>query len=332
MNSKQLFKNTFKGLNTPRPPFVPFPYRVAAKITQISLEKMVHDPTYYYHGLSEAYKLLRYDGIINHFDATVEAESCGCKLEWHGVLAPPTLVEGCEVGAVEPEDFLQKGRFPILMEVTQNLVTALGKEVAIVAVVTGPCSLTRTLRNHAPGIFSNGSGDAVVLVGNLLAKLVKALCELKIDAVFIREDILGEEFQVELAVFEDSYKSVYTTLCNIIRFFNTFSALVTKDMDLELLGDLSQTLRLNGLIPFGYQCTEEGLKNLKNFSDSRRLCIGLPLPIGIGDPSELQSQLALINGFMLKHGPKGFFYTSDGEIPPDVPMEIIHDVIAHTIA
>ena len=331
MNAKQLFKNAFKGMNTPRPPFVPFPYRVAAKITQISFEQMVHDPTYYYHSLEKAYKLFGCDGIVNHFDATVEAESCGCRLGWQGTLDPPSLVEGCDACEVNPEDFLQNGRIPILMEVTRRLVMAVGKEVAVVAVVTGPCSLTSTLRTYAPGIVGKGADDAIALVGSLLTRWVKALCELKIDAVFIREDILGEDFGAELEAFEDSYKAVYTTLCNIIRFFNIFSVIVTKDVDLEMLGDLSRMLRPNGLIPFGHQCTDGELENLRDLSDSQRLCVGLPLPIGIGDPSELRSQFDRFNGFLSEHGKKGFFYTSDGEVPPDLPMQIIHDVIAHAI-
>jgi hypothetical protein len=39
-------------------------------------------------------------------------------------------------------------------------------------------------------------------------------------------------------------------------------------------------------------------------------------------------QFAVISRFVSKHRPTGFFYVSEGEIPYDIPLEILHDLIA----
>jgi hypothetical protein len=50
--------------------------------------------------------------------------------------------------------------------------------------------------------------------------------------------------------------------------------------------------------------------------------------VGKGSQDELWEQLAVIKSFVAKQGPKGFFYTSDGEIPYNVPLEIVHELMA----
>ena len=78
MNAKVAFKNTLKRRNEGPLPFVPFVYGLAAKIANIPLREMVVDPTYYTYSLEGAYNLFHYHAIINNFDPTIEAKSCGC--------------------------------------------------------------------------------------------------------------------------------------------------------------------------------------------------------------------------------------------------------------
>ena len=94
MNSKTAFRNTFKLMNGERPVFVPFVYGLAARLGQISLQEMTADASYYTHSLEDACELLGYDGIINNYDATIEAEVFGCEIEWSDDYTAPRIT-GC---------------------------------------------------------------------------------------------------------------------------------------------------------------------------------------------------------------------------------------------
>jgi hypothetical protein len=63
---------------------------------------------------------------------------------------------------------------------------------------------------------------------------------------------------------------------------------------------------------------------LKDLSISRKLAIGLPLPLA--DRDKAGSLLRTYEDFISGSGAGGFFYTSDGEIPPDVSLEAVLDI------
>lgn len=321
MNSKVAFRNTLKLMNVGRPVFVPFVYGLAAKIGQISLREMVSDATYYTHSLEEAYKLFEYDGIVNNFDSTLEAETFGCELEWPADYVAPRIA-GCgqlQLREINPEE---SSRIPILMETTKRIVMSQGKEIAVIGVLVGPCSLVKTLI----GDKDLDIGDVISLAGSLLTKLTRSLCELRIDAVFFREDLLGAEYPGELLSRNKPYAAVYATLFNLIKYYNCYPALIVKEIKLDLIANLQNVLGVSGVIMLGKRASDGDLAYLKNLSDSLRMSFGLPLPMGT--KAELLEQFTIISNFVGKNRPSGFFYVSDGEVPSDIPLEIIHDLIA----
>lgn len=316
-NPKVAFRNTLQVKNVSRPVFVPFVYGLAAKIGQIPLREMVSNATYYAHLLEGAYKLFKYDAIINSFDSSIEAEACGCELEWHSEYEAPTVTAwgSCDVKTI---DVQRSGRIPVLTEATHRLVMSLGKEIAVIGVITGPCSLVKNLVGKAD------SGDVISLIGSLLTKLTRSLCELRIDAIFLREDLLGARYWEDLQSLNKPCIALYKTLFNVIRYYNSYPVLIVKDFGLEVIEDLYNILGPSGLILCGRRFNEADLIYLEDLSDSLRMCFGLPLSIGAED--ELWAQFDVIDNFVGKHTPKGFFYTSDGEIPYDVPLEVVHAI------
>jgi hypothetical protein len=327
MNLRVAFKNTLQGKNEGQLLFVPFVYGLAAKIANISLREMVWDPTYYAYSLEGAYKLFHYGAIVNNFDTSIEAESCGCKIEWRGEYENPVLYKGCDFFRIKPEDFVKSGRIPILIEVSKRLVMSLGRETPIVGVLTGPCSLRKSIQDQEVGLAKDRIQDAISLVGNFLTRFVRSLCELKMDSFFFREDLLGKDFWEELLTHRDSYKAVYATLFNVIRAYNSYPLLIVKEVPLEVIKDLHALLKPSGMVLRGMRLDERVLIYLKDLSDSLKMCFGLPLPVGVGRQDDLWEQLAVIKSFVAKHGPKGFFCTSNGEIPYHVPLEIVHDLM-----
>jgi len=325
MNPKVAFRNTLRLTNTDRPVFVPFVYGLAAKISQLPLQEMVSDATYYTHSLEEAYKLLQYDGIMNNFDCTLEAETFGCEPEWSGDYVAPrtTSCSQFELREVNPEE---SSRIPILLETTKRVVMSQGKEAAVIAVLTGPCSLVKTITGGEAGEKSHDIENVISLAGKLLAKLTRSLCELKIDAVFFREDLLGTEYPAELLSRNKPYAAVYATLFNLIKYYNGYPVLIVKDIKFDFLTELHQMIGPSGLILLDKRVNDDDLAYLKKLSDSLKVSFGLPLPMG--NQSELLEQFTTISNFMSKNNSPGFFYVSDGEVPYDMPLEIIHDLIA----
>lgn len=323
MNSKVAFRNTLRLVNVDRPVFVPFVYGLAAKIGQIPLREMVSDATYYTYSLEEAYKLLKYDGIVNNFDATLEAETFGCELEWSGDYVAPRIA-GCsqlELREVNPEE---SSRTPILLETTKRIVMSQGKEIAVIGVLAGPCSLVKAITGDE--LKDRDILNVISLADSLLTKLTKSLCELRIDAVFFREDLLGAEYPGELLSPKKPYAAVYATLFNLIKYYNGYPVLIVKDIEFDSITELHKMIGPSGLILLGKRVSDDDLANLRNLSDSLKVSFGLPLPMG--SQAELLKQFTTISNFVSKHRPPGFFYVSDGEVPYDMPLETIHDLIA----
>jgi hypothetical protein len=247
---------------------------------------------------------------------------------WNGDLGGPDLVgEIRELRSLTPEEFLQSGRIPIVLEATKRLVISLGRETAIVAVVSGPCTLARTLQQHCALFEDALMQEHISLVGALLTRLVRALSELKVDSVFFREDAIGGRIWEEMDPYREVYCSVYRTLFNIVKFYNAYPVLVVKGLDLDALKTLCEALKPSGAVVLGKRWGESDLEGLKGLSDSLRISLGLPVAVGLDDEEGCRQQFEMTESFLKGCGPNGFFYTTDGEVRPDVPFEIMHNLM-----
>lgn len=321
MNSKTAFRNTFKLLNSERPVFVPFVYGLAAKLAQLPLEEMTSDAGYYTHSLEDACELFKYDGIINNFDATIEAGLCGCELEWPDDYTSPrvTSCRQLEPDEVNPEE---SSRIQVLLETTKRIAMSRGKDVAVIGILTGPCSLVKTLT----GDKNNKIESIIPQVGGLLTKLAKSLCELRVDAVFFREDLLDNGYRDELLAHSKPYTDVYGTLFNLIKYYNCSPGFIMKNIELDFISELHGMIQPGGLILLGRKVSSDDMTYLHELSGSLKIAFGLPLPME--NPDESESQFTVISRFVSSHKPTGFFYVSEGEIPHDMPLETIHNLIA----
>ncbi|OGO14752.1 MAG: hypothetical protein A2Z02_06955 [Chloroflexi bacterium RBG_16_48_7] len=327
MNSKVLFRNTLDIRNAGRPAFIPFVYSLAAKVIQTPLKDAVYDPTSFANSLETAWKLFNYDGITNVFDSTVEAEACGCTLKWGGDYDPPLIIKAPDLNEKLPEDLSGNERISVLLEATRRLSISAGKDVAIVGVITGLLSLAENLVEGLEGRLEKQGQDPkaqeiLSLLGNLLTKYIKQLCETRIDAVFVREETTGASFLKEVKL----VKEVYTTIFNIIRYYRSYPVLILSDFDLGDLPDLFDVLRPSGIVLRGLRFSKDDLNYLKELSNSRGICFGIALPFG--EEKSLWEQLDIANDFVCRNRAPGLFYTSDGEIPYNIPMETIHGLMA----
>ena len=323
MNSRDVFKKTMQATNTGQPVFVPIVYRLAARIEQTPLLDMVLDPTTYTNVLEGAFKLLKQDAIITSFDPTLEAEIFGCQVEWQDGYELP-VVSGwsdCELSGATMEN---SGRLPVLLETTKRLIQTRGREAAIIGTMTGPCSLARSIVVNTVPEREYRFEEIVTLVSGQLIKYARDLGEVKIDAIIIREDLLGEKYYEEFLAHEKEYTAAYATLFNLTRFYNLAGLLMVKGGKLEDLADLVRKLGPSGLMLTGQELDEAGLNFLEELSASRKMAVGLPLPLD--DPDMAVNRLKMYEDFVSNNKPGGFFYISDGEVPPGISLEDLHDI------
>jgi hypothetical protein len=314
MNSREAFRKTMQLGNPGRPVFAPIVYRLAARIEQTPLLEMVSDPTAYANILDGAWKLLGQDAILTSFDATLEAEFFGCPVDFPGDYETPVADwSGCNITAAKIEN---SGRLPVLLEATKRLVQTRGKEVAIIGAITGPCSLAA----NAGG----ASSAAIPAVADLLARLTRAVCEAKVDALIIREDPLGEGFYPRFMAQEKACAAAYATLLNLTRFYNVAGLLMVKTPKLDDIATITEKVRPAGLILSGRPVSQADLVYLKELSALHKIAVGLPL--SLAEPQALAGQLQIYEDFISRHKPGGFFYTSDGELPPDISLEGLRDI------
>ncbi|OGO32533.1 MAG: hypothetical protein A2Z29_07010 [Chloroflexi bacterium RBG_16_56_11] len=309
--------------NAGRPVFVPIVYRLAARIEQTLLSDLVSDPTSYANAMEGAYKLLKQDAIVTSFDPSLEAEVFGGQVDWQEDYGLPVVADWatCDLATVNVDT---SGRIKVMLEATKRLVQTRGKETAIIGAITGPCSLARSISEHAALDRDYPIEEIISLTGNQLIRLTRSICEVKVDALIIREDILTERYYPELLAHENAYRAVYATLFNLVRFYNVAGLLMVRGQKPEDLAALSKKLRPNGFIIGGLELNEADLTYLRDLSAAQKLAIGLPLPLE--DRDEAMSRLKTIEEFITRFKPGGFFYTSDGEVPPEISLEAVREV------
>ena len=327
MSAKIAFRNTLQLKNQDQRVFVPFLYGLAARVTQTPLKTMAWDPVLYAHSLEACYKLFGHHVVVNSFDSSIETECCGCEVNWHADFDEPDLNEDCEIQMVSPEEFVSSGRIPVLMEATKRLSVSLGREAGVACVVTGLCTFGRSLRRLAGSLQNTAHEDAVSFAAGLLKHYVKSLCEMKVDALFFREDTLGTDFVKDLSEFGDSLVAAYKTLFNIIKFYNAFPLIIVRDILGEDLESVCRKLKPNGAILMSRSFDEADLLFLKALSETMKVSLGLSLPVAEGDENELWAQVKLIESFVMASKTRAFFYTSDGAVHHDMPLEIMHSLM-----
>jgi hypothetical protein len=327
MTAKIAFRNTLQLKTQNQRVFVPFLYGLAARVTQTPLRKMVWDPAFYTHALEACNKLFGYHVVVNCFDSTIEAECCGCEVNWPADFDEPYLHEDCKIKMVSPNEFVDSGRIPVLMEATKRLSASLGRDIGLACVVTGPSAFGRSLLSRGASLQNSAPKDAFSFAATLLKDYVKRLCELKVDALFFREDTLGTDFVKGFHEFEDSLVATYKTLFNIIKFYNAFSLIIVRNIVADDLEKVCRALRPSGVIIMGRSFDVDDLLALKAFSESLKVSVGLSLPVVETGEKALWAQLELIESFLLESKTKGFFYSSDGAVPYCMPLEIIHSLM-----
>jgi len=97
---------------------------------------------------SSLYELVGLECARIPFDLTVEAEAMGCKIDIGSEDMTPRVVENPFERSSDikiPEDFLNRGRIPVVLEALKKLKEKYGDNLPVIVGVTGPLTLTGQL-------------------------------------------------------------------------------------------------------------------------------------------------------------------------------------------
>lgn len=324
-NSRDLVKDFFEGNPTERPPFFPWVCSFAAKLEQVPSKSMLSDPGILSRALTNSHKLFGYDVILNHFDPSLEAEGCGCKIEWQDDNWPPfitghPLEDGTDFYDLNTENIEKKGRIPVILEATKRLILTKGKEVPIAAMVTGPLTLAKRLKGKefARQIESEDDEalDLVEDAGSICLKLCRIYCESGVDIIVIAEDMHDLVLPDVSLVLSSPLKSIF----NVIKFYELNCILIGKtnsdDQAISMYGLGADAVSVSGKINF---------KRVQDKAREKSRGFSVTIPDTVFNRTDKQT-LDEINQ-AVKSRQTGLFYTSEWEVPQETDVNTMHDIM-----
>jgi uroporphyrinogen-III decarboxylase len=323
--SKELVRYLFAGKPVSRPPFIPYMATAAAQFMQVPVSKLFSDPTTLANSLQACQRLFKYDGIAVLLDATLEAEACGCQIAWQEG-EPPEVVSHVMMGT-EPETLdvsaiETKGRIPIVLEAAKRLAQTVGKDVALLGVVTGPITLGKHLMGddfiHVLEIDTQLGQKVLELSGKIALALARAYGELKFDAVILADATLSSIYPVHYPKVQPLLK----TLRNLVNFYDAPLIILTKRVPPVPVDMFSAFVRFDADgFSLGNPYSELKTLPLPNSKLFGR-CMSKSALLGPIDVVE-KATLELLD----KSIGSRFFLTSEWEVPPNTPALNLHRVM-----
>ena len=324
ISSKVLVKDLFLLKDLPRLPFIPWICTFAAKLEQLQVPDMLADPGFLSTALLNAQELLGHDAISVVFDPSLEAEVCGCEIAWPdaGDALPQVVshpfpggnwIEKLDISGLE-----KQGRLPVYFETFKRINILRGKQIALLGMVTGPVTLARHLYGeNLAADLQQGKAEAVKAVaaaGSIGLKICRTYCELGADVVVINDGMLGSLDAANLSSAVPSLKSIW----NVLRFYNARSLLLATGCPPENIRPVIS------LQPDGVSLGS-GIENkvLQQELAGRKICGGFSIPAAV---LEKPAEAVTYTDIPLTGNRRGWFITTDGEIPYTTSVETIQEI------
>jgi uroporphyrinogen-III decarboxylase len=323
ISSKELIRGLFQLRELPRTPFIPWISTFAAQLEQVRVEDMLSDAGLLSASLLNAQKLFGYDVITVAFDPTLEAEACGCQIEWSEEGSLPKVVshpllQGASLEEMEGQDIGRMGRIPVVLDAIKRINIIKGKQIAVFGLLTGPLTLALHLKGETLRDELNaGSEEAarvVAAAASIGLKLGRKFCELGVDAIVVADQMLATVDANVYATIAGPVRSIW----NVAKFYNAHSLILTtgcKEEKVEpILGLQAEGVALGRGIE-RHQLAEAAVK--------RRACYGTSVELS-GERIESGRR----ESDNANNDVKGHFLTTDWEVPYETDVNAMHRLMA----
>jgi uroporphyrinogen decarboxylase len=318
--SKERVKKVFSGVKPSSVPFMPWVCIHAARVEQLPLQKMLSDPSLLARALQSAHKLYGYDMGINIFDPAIEAEACGCAVQWADDRELPVVKDHPPIDQMSENaisNLRNGGRLTVVLEATKRLKINLGRAVAIAGVLTGPFAVASHLTGH--GIIDDletrpeRARNIIELAGKVCLEVCKSYGDLELDLIGLADSVLPQLpiRYLPLAL------SVLKPLLNVIRFYDSVPILLAHGCTKDSL-DLLVKIEVDGMVVDG--TIESDLR------EKIPHCVvgkAIPLPLLQGPKERLIAHIQ----DCLKGDGRGLFISTEWQVPYDTPPENMHAIM-----
>ena len=176
--------------------------------------------------------------LIVLIDDTLEAEACGCVVEWRDdepVVASHPLAgtagpadAGSLTEAVVLDGIEGRGRLAVALEAAGRLRSVLGKDVSLFPVVTGPVTIASHLRG--PSFFADldeapEEADRILeLAGRVTVRVARQYLDAGFEQIIVSDPVLGG---LEPRHYP-RVAGVLRTLWNVVEFYDARALLQTR--------------------------------------------------------------------------------------------------------
>jgi uroporphyrinogen-III decarboxylase len=325
ISSKELVRNLFRLKEIPRIPFIPWVGTFAAKLDQIPVQDMLSDPGSLSTALMNCQELFGYDAIVTVFDTSLEAEACGCEINWaedqtHSPqVVSHILSNGASLENMDIQNLEKRGRIPVYIEAIKRINIVKGKQIAILGMVTGPFTLAHQLMgDNFEEDIKKGTTEAtkaITLAGSIGLKLCRTYCELGVDGIVINDEQLGKMDERFYAAAAASLKSIW----NVVKFFDVRSLILTGDC---------ATNKTEPIIDLQADGVALGAKvdaaTIREIATTRKVCYGLSVPTEV---IQSPDQSLIPTDISSPVNRKGCFLTTDGEVPYETDVETMQKIM-----
>lgn len=322
ISSRDLVRRCLECKPTDRQPIVMHFGPYAARLQQLSHQQVAADATLLANSLQSAQRLFGCDGLIIMADPTIEAEACGCRVEWRD---DRPVVTSHPLGGDAPPDFAAagvetKGRLAVALEAARRLQAVMGKDVALLPAVTGPATLASHLRG--PSFLtelqeeSESALRALDLAAQVTVHVAKQYLEMGIDLLVVFDPLVGQLDQARFARVASNLR----TLWNVADFFDARVLLQTEISDISCIEGLVG-LGAGGLVLEGGAHLDE----VTILAGKRGQSVGAAVPAALmsGEVHELQHAVAAWR----ESGTSPYAFFACCGIPRSVPPENVHAVV-----
>ena len=201
MTGKEILISALKRMSPERVPWVPFAGVHAGSLIGATPDTYLKDADLIVKGIQAVCERYLPDGVPIVFDLQVEAEILGCDLEWSAETPPAVkthpLANG---GAIDtsslPPYELTKGRMPLILDATRRLKEAIGDNVGLYGLITGPLTLALHLRSAEFFMDMFYDPDAVIQLldycADIACKTAAAYIEAGADVIAVVDPMISQ--------------------------------------------------------------------------------------------------------------------------------------------
>ena len=322
MTSRTLVERALQGKSTDRPPIVMHLAPYAASLQQQPYRRLAGDPTLQANAQQGAQRLFGCDGILTPLDTTLEAEACGCLVEWPDddpvVTGHPFATHGPVT--VDLDGIERRGRLAVALEATRRLQQVIGRDVAVVPAVTGPVTLAGHL--IGPALAADLARDpergyqAIEAAVRVTVHMAKLYLEAGGGQLLVADPLLGS---LDPA-YDPQIAGVLRTLWNVADFYDARALVWTTvgdaDRPSQLLGLGAGGLAIEGDGPLGGAAAQAEAKD-------QCLAAGLPPHLFTSPLGEIPAAVA---EWQNRVGPPRSLYVCP-RVPRAAAPESVHEVV-----